>query len=168
MSFCGILRERNPFAILLDHLGHHVDELVDELATLLWRKRLPVVFDSYDHLADGFGQSFGNDLYEIGPDQLDRIQIVTSRRTLHPVDAGRLEELLGQLGRVFRIVVLMESVTFREVLRYERHNILEQYLQIHCRGQRTVEYLLWKNKKKTKIKYKLIETTKTNAKKMVT
>lgn len=89
------LTKRDPFALLLEHFGHNVDELVDELGALFGRERLPVVFDGDDHLTDGLWQPFAHVLDEIGPDELDRVQVVASWRRLYPVDACRLEELLG-------------------------------------------------------------------------
>lgn len=91
---CESSSKRNPFALFLEHFGHDVDKFVDELRAFLGRQRFPVVLDSHDHLADRFGQAFAHVLYEIGPHELDRIEIVTARRRFHPVDARRLEELL--------------------------------------------------------------------------
>ena len=64
-----------------------------------------------------------------------------ARRTLDPVDARRLEELLRELGRVLRVVVLVEAVALGKVLGYERHHVLQQDLQVHGCGQRAVKYL---------------------------
>lgn len=134
----------DPFTVLFDNFGYNVDEFIDKFGALLGRERFPVVLDGDDHLADGFWQPFADVLYEVGPNEFDRIEVVTARRTFHPIDAGRFEKLLRQFGRMFGIVVLMKPMPGRKVLRYERHHIFEQYFQIHGGGECAVEYLKWR------------------------
>ena len=119
----------------------YLDKFVNKFRAFFWRQSFPILFDGNYNLSDGFGQTFCHHLYQIGPDELYGIEIVTSRRTLHPVDAGRLKKLLREFGRMLRVVILVKAVTIGKVFGYEWHHVLEKNLQVHGGGESAVEYL---------------------------